>query len=101
MAKAGKRVSSLWLWEDYAQGKYWVNNWTKPEKDETVRIDINFCDKKGCRFSLQGTSYAFYDRKNRGFYLYQLPRDFMKDYSICGFCEDLQHIDKLPVVHVR
>ncbi len=29
MAKAGKWVSSFWLWGNVAR-LYWVNNWTKP-----------------------------------------------------------------------
>jgi len=83
---------------------YYFGKWfyvcllTTLERDQTKRVDLNLCDKKGCNFNFQKTSYIFYDRKNKGFYLYQLPKDLIKGYSFCGYCKDLEHIDKLQAI---
>jgi hypothetical protein len=66
-----------------------------------MRVDLSLCNKKEECSKLQDISYIFQDRKRGGFYLYRLPKDLIKDYTFCGFCKDLEHIDKLNVIEVR
>jgi len=86
---------------------YFYSQWlflcflTTKNHGDVMRVNLSLCNKKGECSKLQNISYAFYDRKNRGFYLYRLPKDLIKDYIFCGFCEDLEHIDKLNVIEVR
>ena len=86
---------------------YFYSKWlfvcflTRENHGDVMRVDLSLCSKKGECSKLQDISYAFYDRKNRGFYLYKLPKDLIKDYTFCGFCKDLEHIDKLNVIEVR
>jgi hypothetical protein len=74
---------------------------TRKNHGEVMRVDLSLCNKKEECGKLQDISYAFYDRKNRGVYLYKLPKDLIKDYTLCGFCKDLEHIDKFNVIEVR
>ena len=86
---------------------YFYSQWlflcflTRENHGKVRRVDLSLCNKKKECSKLQDISYAFYDRKNRGFYLYRLPKDLIKDYTFCGFCKDLEHIDKLNVIEVR
>ena len=86
---------------------YFYSQWlflcflTTKNHGKVRRVDLSLCNKKKECSKLQDISYAFYDRKNRGFYLYRLPKDLIKDYIFCGFCKDLEHIDKLNVIEVR
>jgi hypothetical protein len=86
---------------------YFYSKWlfacflTRENHGDVLRVDLSLCNKKEECSDLQDISYAFYDRKNRGFYLYRLPKDLIKDYTFCGFCKDLEHIDKLNVIEVR
>lgn len=86
---------------------YFYSQWlflcflTTRNHGDARRVDLSLCNKKKECSNLQNISYAFYDRKNRGFYLYRFPRNFIKDYTFCGFCKDLEHIDKFNVIEVR
>jgi len=86
---------------------YFYSKWlfvcflTRENHGDVMRVDLSLCNKKEECSDLQDISYAFYDRKNRGFYLYRLPKDLIKDYTFCGFCKDLEYIDKLNVIEVR
>ena len=86
---------------------YFYSKWlfvcflTRENRGDVMRVDLSLCNKKKECSNLQSISYAFYDRKNRGFYLYRLPKDLIKDYTFCGFCKDLEHIDKFNVIEVR
>jgi len=86
---------------------YFYNQWlflcflTTKNHGKVRRVDLSLCNKKKECSDLQDISYAFYDRKKRGFYLYRLPKDLIKDYIFCGFCKDLEHIDKFNVIEVR
>ncbi|NAZ24012.1 MAG: hypothetical protein GU346_06130 [Thermocrinis sp.] len=86
---------------------YFYSKWlfvcflTRENHGDVMRVNLSLCNKKKECSNLQGISYTFYDRKNRGFYLYRLPKDLIKDYIFCGFCKDLEHIDKFNVIEVR
>jgi hypothetical protein len=86
---------------------YFYSQWlfvcflTREKHGDVRRVDLSLCNKKKECSNLQDISYAFYDRKKRGFYLYRLPKDLIKDYIFCGFCKDLEHIDKLNVIEVK
>jgi len=86
---------------------YFYSKWlfvcflTRENHGKVRRVDLSLCNKKKECSKLQDISYAFYDRRNRGFYLYRLPKDLIKDYTFCGFCKDLEQIDKFNVIEVR
>jgi hypothetical protein len=86
---------------------YFYSKWlfvcflTRENHGDVMMVDLSLCSKKGERSKLQNISYIFQDRKRRGFYLYILPKDLIKDYTFCGFCKDLEHIDKLNVIEVK
>jgi hypothetical protein len=86
---------------------YFYSQWlflcflTTKNHGNAMRVDLSLCNKKKECSKLQDISYAFYDRKNRGFYLYRLPKDLIKDYIFCGFCKDLEQIDKFNVIEVK
>jgi hypothetical protein len=86
---------------------YFYSHWlftcflTRRNHGDVMRVDLSLCNKKGECSKLQDISYIFQDRKRRGFYLYSLPKDLIKDYTLCGFCKDLEHIDKLNVIEVK
>jgi hypothetical protein len=86
---------------------YFYSQWlflcflTTKNHGDVRKVDLSLCNKKKECSNLQDISYAFYDRKNKGFYLYRLPKDLIKDYIFCGFCKDLEHIDKFNVIEVR
>jgi hypothetical protein len=86
---------------------YFYSQWlflcflTTKNHGKVRRVDLSLCNKKKECSNLQDISYAFYDRKKRGFYLYRLPKDLIKDYIFCGFCKDLEQIDKFNVIEVR
>jgi len=86
---------------------YFYSQWlflcflTRENHGDVMRVDLSLCNKKKECSKLQDISYAFYDRKRGGFYLYRLPKYLIKDYTFCGFCKDLEHIDKLNVIEVR
>jgi len=74
---------------------------TTKNHGNVMRVDLSLCNKKKECSNLQSVSYIFQDRKRRGFYLYRLPRHLIKDYTFCGLCKDLEHIDKLDVIEVK
>ena len=86
---------------------YFYSQWlflcflTTKNHGNVMRVDLSLCNKKGKCSKLQNISYIFQDRKRRGFYLYRLPKNLIKDYTFCGFCKDLEHIDKLDVIEVK
>jgi len=86
---------------------YFYSKWlfacflTRENHGDVLRVDLSLCNKKGECSNLQSISYIFRDRKNRGFYLYRLPKDLIKDYTFCGFCKDLEQIDKFNVIEVK
>jgi hypothetical protein len=86
---------------------YFYSHWlflcflTTKNHGKVRRVDLSLCNKKKECSNLQSISYIFRDRKNEGFYIYKLPKDLIKDYIFCGFCKDLEHIDKLNVIEVR
>ena len=86
---------------------YFYSHWlftcflTRKDHGKVRRVDLSLCNKKKECSNLQSVSYIFRDRKNEGFYIYKLPKDLIKDYTFCGFCKDLEHIDKLNVIEVR
>lgn len=86
---------------------YFYSKWlfvcflTTKDHGDVMRVDLSLCNKKKECSKLQNISYIFQDRKRRGSYLYRLPKDLIKDYIFCGFCKDLEHIDKLDVIEVK
>jgi hypothetical protein len=86
---------------------YFYSQWlflcflTTKNHGKVRRVDLSLCNKKKECSNLQSVSYIFRDRKNEGFYIYKLPKNLIKDYTFCGFCKDLEHIDKLNVIEVR
>jgi len=87
---------------------YTSGNWlfvlflTSQKKGRTYRVDISLCKKKGCpRYRFAPGSYLFYDSKHRGIYFYKLPKNLVKDYVFCGYCEGLEYLDKLRIKEVN
>jgi hypothetical protein len=86
---------------------YFYSKWlflcflTTKNHGKVRRVDLSLCNNKKECSNLQSVSYIFRDRKNKGFYIYKLPKDLIKDYTFCGFCKDLEHIDKLDVIEVK
>jgi hypothetical protein len=83
---------------------YTSGNWlfvcflTSQRKGKAFRVNISQCKKGGCpKYKFLPESYLFYDSKNRGIYFYKLPKNFVKDYRLCGYCEDLEHLDSLRI----
>jgi len=76
---------------------------TTRSKSKGKRVDIKLCSKSGCpRYNFMEYSYIFYDIRRRGFYIYEFPKEYIKDkYVHCGFCKDLEFIDNLPKVDER
>jgi hypothetical protein len=86
---------------------YTSGNWlfvlflTSQKKGRSYRVDISLCKKKGCpRYRFAPESYLFYDSKHKGIYFYKLPKNLVKDYVFCGYCEGLEHLDKLKIKEV-
>jgi len=74
---------------------------TSQKKGRVYRVDISLCKKKGCpRYRFAPESYLFYDSKHQGIYFYKLPKSLVKDYVFCGYCEGLEHLDKLRIKEV-
>ena len=87
---------------------YTSGNWlfvlflTSQKKGRTYRVDISLCKKKGCpRYRFAPESYFFHDSKHPGIYFYKLPKNLVKDYVFCGYCEGLEYLDKLRIKEVN
>ncbi|MCS7308318.1 MAG: hypothetical protein NZ526_07205 [Aquificaceae bacterium] len=61
-------------------------------------VELKFCERgKRCEKFLYTTCFVLKDRNRRKTLAYSIPEEKFKNFSyeLCGFCEDLEHLDNL------
>ncbi|WP_448588002.1 hypothetical protein [Thermocrinis sp.] len=64
-------------------------------------VDIGLCSRRACsKYRFGEDSFLFFDPKREKFFVYAFPKLDSKFYRVCGYCENLEHLEKIAIYEV-